>query len=198
MKNTFAEPILRLINELTKFPGVGAKTAQRYAYAVVKMSDSEAEALSTAIIDCKRSIKYCRDCGNFTDVDPCKICSTRDKQVVCVVAEPKDVTAMERVRGFKGTYHVLHGTISPMDSRGPDDIRIKELITRVGRDSIQEVILATNPTVEGEATAVYIAKLMRTLGVKATRLAQGISIGSELEYADEITLTQAMDNRKEL
>lgn len=197
MKN-FAEPISRLINELTKLPGVGAKTAQRYAYKIIKMDDQEAAALADAITEAKRNIKYCGKCGNFTDIDPCKICATRDKKTVCVVAEPKDVSAMEKVRDYGGTYHVLHGTISPMDSRGPDDIRIKELITRVSDDDISEVILATNPTIEGEATAVYIAKLMRTLGVKATRLAQGISMGSDLEYTDEVTLTQAMRNRKEL
>lgn len=192
------EPIERLINEFTKLPGVGYKTAQRYAYSVINMTHEQAVEFSQAVIDAKNKIRYCRVCGNFSADEICTICSERKSDIICVVSEPKDVLAMEKVRGFKGVYHILHGNISPLQSRGPDDINIKSLIDRVSSGQVKEVILATNPTVEGEATAVYIARLLKTLGVKTTRLAQGISAGSDIEYADEITLTQALENRKEI
>ncbi|HEY8390558.1 MAG TPA: recombination mediator RecR [Clostridia bacterium] len=198
MKKTSLEPIERLINQFTKLPGVGYKTAQRYAYAVIDMSSEQANEFSQAIIDTKSMIKYCKICGNFSTDEICPICAERKSDVICVVSEPKDVLAMEKVRGYKGVYHILHGNISPLQSKGPDDINIKSLIKRVSEGGVKEVILATNPTVEGEATAVYIAKLLKTLGVKTTRLAQGISAGSDIEYADEITLTQALENRKEI
>ncbi len=198
MKNQSLEPIERLINEFTKLPGVGYKTAQRYAYAVINMSIEQAQDFSKAVIDAKKKIRYCNICGNFSADEVCSICSERKSDIICVVSEPKDVLAMEKVRGYKGTYHILHGNISPLQSKGPDDINIKSLIKRVSTGQVKEVILATNPTVEGEATAVYIARLLKTLGIKTTRLAQGISAGSDIEYADEITLTQALENRKEI
>lgn len=191
----FIEPIGRLINEFSKLPGVGKKTAQRYAYKIIGMSDSEAKQFAESIIYCKQRVKYCKICGNFTEEDTCAICKTRDKSTICVVKEPKDVIAMEKLHEFKGVYHVLHGVISPMDGVGPNDIRIKELLARID-DGVQEVIMATNPDVEGEATAMYIARLLKPLGVNVTRLAHGIPIGSELEYTDEVTLSRALLERK--
>jgi recombination protein RecR len=199
MKSQKLEPLDRLINEFTKLPGVGYKTAQRYAYAVINnMTQEEAGEFAKALMEAKQKIKYCGICGNFSDKDICWICSNRKSDTICVVSEPKDVLAFEKVRDFGGVYHVLHGNISPLQSKGPDDINIKQLIKRVSAGNIKEVILATNPTVEGEATAVYIAKLLKTLGVKTTRLAQGLAAGSDIEYADEVTLTQALNNRKEI
>ncbi|NLC16453.1 MAG: recombination protein RecR [Clostridiales bacterium] len=199
MKSQKLEPLDRLINEFTKLPGVGYKTAQRYAYAVINnMTQEEAGEFAKALMEAKQKIKYCGICGNFSDKDICWICSNRKSDIICVVSEPKDVLAFEKVRDFGGVYHVLHGNISPLQSKGPDDINIKQLIKRVSAGNIKEVILATNPTVEGEATAVYIAKLLKTLGVKTTRLAQGLAAGSDIEYADEVTLTQALNNRKEI
>jgi recombination protein RecR len=178
---------------------VGYKTAQRYAYAVINnMNLEETSEFAKALMEAKQKIKYCGVCGNFSDKDICWICSNRKSDIICVVSEPKDVLAFEKVRDFGGVYHVLHGNISPLQSKGPDDINIKQLIKRVSAGNIKEVILATNPTVEGEATAVYIAKLLKTLGVKTTRLAQGLAAGSDIEYADEVTLTQALNNRKEI
>ena len=193
--DVFIEPIGRLINEFSKLPGVGKKTAQRYAYKIIGMSDAEAKQFAESIIYCKQRVKYCKICGNFTEDDTCAICKTRDKSMICVVKEPKDVIAMEKLHEFKGVYHVLHGVISPMDGVGPNDIRIKELLARID-DSVQEVIMATNPDVEGEATAMYIARLLKPLGVNVTRLAHGIPIGSELEYTDEVTLSRALLERK--
>jgi len=199
MKSQKLEPLDRLINEFTKLPGVGYKTAQRYAYAVINnMTQEEAGEFAKALMEAKQKIKYCGICGNFSDKDICWIYSNRKSDIICVVSEPKDVLAFEKVRDFGGVYHVLHGNISPLQSKGPDDINIKQLIKRVSAGNIKEVILATNPTVEGEATAVYIAKLLKTLGVKTTRLAQGLAAGSDIEYADEVTLTQALNNRKEI
>lgn len=198
MKNQSLEPIERLINEFTKLPGVGYKTAQRYAYAVINMTTEQAADFSQAVIAAKNKIRYCNICGNFSSDEICSICADRKSDIICVVSEPKDVLAMEKVRGYRGVYHILHGNLSPLQSKGPDDINIKSLIKRIGTGEVKEVILATNPTVEGEATAFYIAKLLKTLGVKTTRLAQGISAGSDIEYADEITLTQALENRKEI
>ena len=177
--DVFIEPIGRLINEFSKLPGVGKKTAQRYAYKIIGMTDAEAKQFAESIIYCKQRVKYCKICGNFTEEDTCAICKSRDKSTICVVKEPKDVIAMEKLHEFKGVYHVLHGVISPMDGVGPNDIRIKELLARID-DNVHEVIMATNPDVEGEATAMYIARLLKPLGVNVTRLAHGIHIGSEL------------------
>lgn len=195
--DVFIEPIGKLINEFSKLPGVGKKTAQRYAYRIIGMSDAEARAFADSIVDCKRRVHYCKICGNFTEEDVCEICKRREKSVICVVKEPKDVIAMEKLHEFKGVYHVLHGVISPMDGIGPNDIRIKELLARINGD-VTEVIMATNPDVEGEATAMYIAKLLKPLGVNVTRLAHGIPIGSELEYTDEVTLSRALSERKQI
>ena len=194
----FIEPIGKLINEFSKLPGVGKKTAQRYAYKIIGMTDAEARAFADSIINCKKKVRYCKICGNFTEEEVCEICKRRDKSSVCVVKEPKDVIALEKLREFKGVYHVLHGVISPMDGVGPNDIRIKELLSRVAEGGIQEVIMATNPDVEGEATAMYIAKILKPLGVTVTRLAHGIPIGSELEYTDEVTLSRALLERKQI
>lgn len=196
--NVFIEPIGKLINQFTKLPGVGAKTAQRYAYKVINMTEEDAAEFAESIINAKRLVHYCKVCGNFTDKDVCDVCATRDNSVICVVKEPKDVLAMEKAHEFKGVYHVLHGTISPMDGITPNDIRIKELLERISQGGVKEVIMATNPDVEGEATAMYISSLIKPLGIKVTRLAHGIPIGSELEYADEITISRALLDRKEL
>lgn len=194
----FIEPIGKLINEFSKLPGVGKKTAQRYAYKVIGMTDAEAKAFAESIVNCKQKVRYCKICGNFTDGDVCDVCKKRDGSTICVVKEPKDVIAMEKLHEFNGVYHVLHGVISPMDGIGPNDIRIKELLARVNGADVKEVIMATNPDVEGEATAMYIAKLLKPLGISVSRLAHGIPIGSELEYADEATLSQALTERKQL
>lgn len=186
----------KLINAFTLLPGVGQKTAERYAYSIINLSKDEVEFMASSLRDVKTNIHYCEICGNFTDMDVCEICKTRKSDIICVVKDPKDVIALEKARNFKCVYHVLHGTISPLDNRGPNDIRIKELIDRVSGGEVSEVILATNPDVEGEVTANYIAKLLKTLGVKVSRLAQGIQMGSDLQYADEITLTKAIEDRK--
>ena len=183
----------KLAHEFAKLPGVGAKTAMRYAYAVIGMSEADAAEFSRAITDVKTKVHYCRECGNFTEDDVCEICRKRPKDVICVVTYPKDVAAMEKSRCFGGVYHVLHGTISPLSGRGADDIRIKELLARLS--GVKEVILATNPDVEGEATAMYIAALIKPLGIKVTRIAQGVSLGSDIEYTDEVTLTRAIESR---
>ena len=193
----FIEPIGRLINQFSKLPGVGKKTAQRYAYKVISMTDAEAAEFAESILNCKRKVRYCKTCGNFTEEEECAICRTRSSSIICVVKEPKDVIAMEKLHEFKGVYHVLHGVISPMDGVGPNDIRIKELLARID-GSVEEVIMATNPDVEGEATAMYIAKLLKPLGVNVTRLAHGIPIGGELEYTDEVTLSRALSERKSI
>ncbi len=183
--DVFIEPIGRLINEFSKLPGVGKKTAQRYAYKIIGMSEAEAKEFAESIIYCKRKVRYCKVCGNFTEEETCDICRRRQPSEICVVKEPKDVIAMEKLHEFKGVYHVLHGVISPMDGVGPNDIRIKELLARID-GNVKEVIMATNPDVEGEATAMYIAKLLKPLGVNVTRLAHGIPVGGELEYTDEV------------
>lgn len=195
--DTFIEPIGRLINQFTKLPGVGKKTAQRYAYKIIDMSPEEARQFAESILDCKKKVRYCSVCGNFSEEDTCDICKQRDDNIICVVKEPKDVIALEKLREYKGVYHVLHGVISPMDGVGPNDIRIKELLARVG-DGVAEVIIATNPDVEGDATAMYIAKLLKPLGVTVTRLAHGIPIGGEIEYTDEVTLSRAFIERKQI
>ncbi len=196
--DVFIEPIGKLINEFSKLPGVGKKTAQRYAYKIIGMTDAEARAFADSVLNCKRKVRYCKICGNFTEEEVCDICKRREKSAICVVKEPKDVIAMEKLHEFKGVYHVLHGVISPMDGVGPNDIRIKELLARINEGGVQEVIMATNPDVEGEATAMYIAKLLKPLGVNVTRLAHGIPIGSELEYTDEVTLSRALLERKQI
>ncbi len=195
--DVFIEPIGRLINEFTKLPGVGKKTAQRYAYKIIGMSDAEAKQFAESVLYCKQRVRYCKVCGNFTEDEVCDICKRREKTQICVVKEPKDVIAMEKLHEYKGVYHVLHGVISPMDGVGPNDIRIKELLSRIDGD-VREVIMATNPDVEGEATAMYIAKLLKPLGVNVTRLAHGIPIGGELEYTDEVTLSRALSERKSI
>ncbi len=186
------------MNEFSKLPGVGKKTAQRYAYRVINMSESEAREFAEAIINVKKKVRYCKVCGNFTEEEVCEICKTRDKSVICVVKEPKDVIALEKLHEYKGVYHVLHGVIDPMNGVSPNDIRIKELLARIAEGNVREVIMATNPDVEGEATAMYIAKLLKPLGVTVTRLAHGIPIGSELEYTDEVTLARALLDRKQI
>ncbi len=195
--DVFIEPIGRLINEFTKLPGVGKKTAQRYAYKIISMTEEEAKQFAESVLYCKRRVRYCKVCGNFTEEEVCDICKRRDKGTICVVKEPKDVVAMEKLHEYKGVYHVLHGVISPMDGIGPDEIRIKELLARIDGD-VREVIMATNPDVEGEATAMYIAKLLKPLGVNVTRLAHGIPVGGELEYTDEVTLSRALLERKQI
>lgn len=194
----FIEPIGKLVNQFAKLPGVGTKTALRYAYKIINMTEAEAEEFAAAMVNAKKSVHYCKICGNFTDKDVCDICSSRDHAVICVVKEPKDVMAMEKAHEFKGVYHVLHGTISPMEGVTPNDIRIKELLQRISEGDVKEVIMATNPDVEGEATAMYISSLIKPLGIKVTRLAHGIPIGGELEYADEVTISRALLDRKEL
>lgn len=194
----FIEPIGRLINEFSKLPGVGKKSAQRYAYKIISMSESEAQEFAAAILNVKKKVKYCKICGNFTEDEVCDICKERDKKVICVVKEPKDVIALEKLHEFKGVYHVLHGVINPMEGIGPNDIRIRELLARLAEGGVEEVIVATNPDVEGDATAMYLAKLIKPLGIKVTRLAHGIPIGSEIEYTDDVTLSRAFIERKEV
>lgn len=193
----FIEPIGRLINELTKLPGVGQKTAQRYAYRIIDMTDAEAAAFASSVLDAKKRVKYCKICGNFTENEVCDICLKRDRSVICVVREPKDVVALEKLHEYKGVYHVLHGVIDPINGVGPNDIRVKELLARIGGDT-REVIMATDANVEGDATAMYIAKLLKPLGVKVTRIARGVPIGSEIEYTDDVTLSRALSERKEM
>lgn len=195
--DVFIEPIGRLINQFSKLPGVGKKTAQRYAYKIIGMTEAEAKEFAESIVYCKQKVRYCKVCGNFTEEEVCEICKRRQGTTICVVKEPKDVIAMEKLHEFKGVYHVLHGVISPMDGIGPNDIRIKELLARID-GTVQEVIMATNPDVEGEATAMYIAKLLKPLGVNVTRLAHGIPVGGELEYTDEVTLSRALSERKSI
>ncbi|SHF34469.1 MULTISPECIES: recombination mediator RecR [Caloramator] len=191
--------VAKLIEELSKLPGVGNKTAQRLAFYIINMDKRDVESLADAIIEAKETIKYCSVCGNLTDTDPCVICSNtaRDRSTICVVQEPKDVIAMERTKEYKGLYHVLHGAISPMLGIGPDDIKIKELLSRMNEE-VKEVIIATNPNVEGEATAMYIARLIKPLGIKVSRIAHGIPVGGDIEYADEVTLLKALEGRREI
>ena len=196
----YTGPITRLIEEFSKLPGVGRKTAQRLAFHVINMNTNDVEALSKAIIEAKRDIKYCSVCCNITDTNPCSMCSNknRDDSVICVVEDPRDVAAMERTREFKGKYHVLNGVISPMDGIGPDMIKVKELIQRLGTQDVTEIIMATNPTIEGEATAMYIARLIKPMGIKVTRIAHGLPVGGDLEYADEVTISKALEGRREI
>lgn len=197
----YARPLADLIRELSKLPGIGGKTAQRLAFHILSLDDKEANALAESITRAKAEMKYCSVCGNLTDKDPCEICSdpSRDHTTICVVEQAKDVAAMERMKEYRGVYHVLHGAISPMDGIGPEDINLKQLIVRLQQnDDVKEVILATNPTIEGEATAMYTARLIKPAGIKCTRIAHGIPVGGDLEYTDEVTLSKAIEGRNEL
>ncbi len=189
-----------LINELSKLPGVGEKSAQRLAFHILDKDEKQVEALAESMLNAKRQLKHCSICGNLTDSDPCKICSDpgRRKDLICVVETPRDLMAMERIRDYNGTYHVLHGVISPMDGIGPEDINLKSLIKRLQASDCEEVIIATNPTIQGEATAMYISKLLKPAGIKVSRIAHGVPVGSDLEFADEVTLLKSFEGRREL
>jgi recombination protein RecR len=196
----FAEPMARLIDELKKLPGVGSKSAQRYAFHILRGTDEDAEQLAGAIREIKAALRLCSTCNNITDVDPCVYCSspTRNQRIVCVVEEPTNIAAVEKGHTYNGTYHVLHGTLSPIHGVGPEHLRISNLMRRAESGSVDEVILATNPTVEGEATAVYLARQMKPTGIRITRIATGIPAGSDIEYADEVTLQRAIEGRREM
>ncbi|HXD16440.1 MAG TPA: recombination mediator RecR [Vicinamibacterales bacterium] len=194
------DPLARLVEQLQKLPGIGAKGAQRLAFHILKNPRDEADRLCEAIRDVKERVTYCSTCNNITEHDPCGFCTsaTRDQRVICVVEEPQNVSVVEKTREFRGVYHVLMGALSPLHGVGPDDLKIKGLLSRVGGGGVEEIILATNPTVEGEATALYLARLLKPLGVRVTRIAMGIPVGSDLEYADEVTMTRAMEGRREV
>lgn len=196
----YAEPIARLIEALTKLPGIGPKTAQRLAFHLLHMDRPAVQAIATALLEARDRVRYCSICCNLTDQDPCSICSHpgRDHSMICVVQEPKDVVALERTREYKGLYHVLHGALNPMEGIGVEGIRLRELVSRLGSDTVQEVILCTNPNTEGETTAMYIARYIKPLGVKVTRIARGLPMGGDLEYADEVTLAKAFEGRREI
>lgn len=196
----YSEPIDRLINEFSKLPGIGRKTAQRLAFHVINMNPDDVSSLSKALMDVKREIKYCKVCCNISDSDICSICANghRDSSTICVVEDPRDVAAMERTKDYNGKYHVLNGVISPMDGIGPDMLNIKELISRLGDGSIKEIIMATNPTIEGEATAMYVSRLVKPMGIKVTRIAHGLPVGGDLEYADDVTISKALEGRREI
>ena len=193
------DPLIRLIEELQRLPGIGAKGAQRLAFHILKTPREQADRLVDALRDVKERVTYCSICNNITDADPCAFCSSddRDHRIICVVEEPQNVAAIEKTREFKGVYHVLMGALSPLQGIGPDDLKIKGLLARIG-DGVTEVILATNPNVEGEATAIYLARLLKPLGVKVTRIAMGVPVGSDLEYADEVTMHKALEGRREV
>ena len=195
----YTAPITKLIEELAKLPGIGRKSAQRLAFHILEMEGSDVVELAKAIVNAKKHTKHCQTCGNLTESELCSICSSlkRDRSTICVVEDARDILAMERTKEYKGVYHVLHGTISPLDGIGPDEINIKSLISRLNTD-IKEVIIATNPTIEGEATAVYISRLIKPIGIKVTRIAHGIPVGGDIEYADEVTLMRAMEGRREM
>jgi recombination protein RecR len=193
-------PITKLVEQFRRLPGVGPKSATRLAYHILKIDREKAQALAQAILDAKDKIRFCSVCFNLTDADPCGICQSeaRDHAVICVVEEPPDVAALERTRDYRGLYHVLHGALSPLEGVGPEDLRVRELLGRISRGRINEVIMATNPNVEGEATAMYIARLLKPLGIKVTKIARGLPVGGDLEYADEVTLSEAFENRREI
>ena len=196
----YSPSIEKLIESIEKLPSIGHKTAQRLAFYMLDLSNEEAEEFTNSILNAKKNLHFCSKCFNISDTDPCNICSNpkRDQSVICVVEDVRDVIAMERTHEFNGVYHVLHGSISPMNGVGPDDIKIKELLTRIMNGETKEIILATNPRVEGEATSMYISKLVKPLGIKTTRIARGIPVGGDLEYTDEITLTKALEGRSEI
>lgn len=196
--NEFDEPIERLIEYFRALPGVGKKTAQRYAFYIIENNKDKAENFAKAILEVKDKVRLCKECGNYSSSEVCPICQRRNNKLICVVQEPKDIISMEKVKSFDGVYHVLFGTINPLENKGPNDLKIKELLARVNKNGVKEVIMATNPNVEGEATAMYIARLLKPLGVKVTRLAQGISMGSDIEFADEVTLEKALEQRQEI
>jgi len=196
----YPKPLARLIEELERMPGIGPKSAQRLAFHLLERPEEEARDLADAILEVKRSIRYCSQCFNFTDTDPCAICADdrRDRSLLCVVAEPRDLLAMENTGEYAGLYHVLHGLISPLDNVGPEQLRIKELVERISGDRVKEVIIATNPVVEGEVTAAYLAGVLKPLGVKVTRIALGLPVGGDLDYADQLTITRALQGRTEM
>lgn len=196
----FVPPLEVLVEQFAKLPGIGRKSAQRLAFHVLNSSEADANKFAEAIINAKKLVKYCNVCQNITDSEVCSICNNpkRDSSVICVTESPKDVISIEKTNEYHGLYHVLHGAISPMDDIGPNDIKIAELLKRLESDEVKEVIMATNPTIEGEATAMYIARLIKPLGIKVTRIAHGIPVGGDLEYADEVTLTKAMEGRREM
>lgn len=196
----YSEPIDRLINEFSKLPGVGRKTAQRLAFHIINMNEGDVKGLAKALIDVKNDIKYCDICCNISDSNICPICSNnhRDATTICVVEDPRDVAAMERTKDYNGRYHVLNGVISPLDGVGPEMLNIKELISRLGDGQVKELIMATNPTIEGEATAMYISRLVKPMGVKVTRIAHGLPVGGDLEYADDVTISKALEGRREI
>jgi recombination protein RecR len=199
--NHYPKPLAKLIAELSRLPGIGGKTAQRLAFHIISMPDEDAFSMADAITDAKKELTYCSVCGNLTDSDPCLICSdaSRDRSVICVVETPRDVAAIERMKEFKGLYHVLHGSISPMDGVGPDDINLRSLIVRLqGNDDVKEIIIATNPNIEGEATAMYAAGLIKPSGIKVTRIAHGVPVGGDLDYTDDETLSRAITGRRDL
>jgi recombination protein RecR len=197
---TTAAPVSRLIEAFHKLPGIGPKSAQRLTYYLLRAPEDEAQTLAAAILEVKERVSFCTTCQNLTDVDPCLICRDehRDRSVICVVEEPLDILALERSRGFKGLYHVLHGVISPMEGIGPENLKIRELLERLRSDEVREVIMATNPNLEGEATAMYLSRLLPPLGVRVTRLARGLPMGADLEFGDVVTLARALENRQEL
>jgi recombination protein RecR len=196
----YPEPLAKLIDAFSRLPGIGPKTAARHAFHVLRMKEEDCIEFAKALVNVKRNLHYCSVCCNITDTDPCRICQdkSRDHSIICVVQEPRDLVAMERTREFNGYYHVLHGAISPMEGIGPDEIRIADLLKRLGDERVQELILATNPNIEGEATAMYLSRLVRSFGLKVTRIAHGLPVGGDLEYADEVTLTKALEGRREL
>ena len=196
----YSPSIEKLIESFEKLPSIGHKTAIRLAFHMLDMDQEKTEDFINSIVEAKKNLKYCSQCFNITDTDPCQICGSpkRDSSIICVVEDVRDVIAMERTHEFKGVYHVLHGSISPMNGIGPDDIKIKELLARLSVHSVKEIILATNPRVEGEATAIYLSKIIKPLGIKVTRIAQGIPVGGDLEYTDEVTLSQALEGRREI
>ena len=200
MANYNIVPLTELVSQFERLPGIGKKTAQRLAYHILEQPPERAEKFAEALVNARKKIHFCKECQGFTDLDICPICAdgSRDRSVICVVAEPKDIMAFERTKEFGGTYHVLHGVISPLDGITPDNLRIKELMARLSNSEVKEIIMATNPTVEGEATASYISRLAKPMGVKVTRLAYGIPVGGDLEYADEYTLTRALEGRNEM
>ncbi|MCI3926804.1 recombination mediator RecR [Paenibacillus sp. TRM 82003] len=196
----YPEPIAKLIDSFSRLPGIGPKTAARLAFYVLRMKEEDVVEFAKALVNVKRNLLYCSVCCNITDTDPCRICSDpkRDRSVICVVQEPKDLVAMERMKEYHGMYHVLQGAISPMEGIGPDDIRVAELLRRLADDEVQELILATNPNIEGEATAMYLSRLVKPFQMKVTRIAHGLPVGGDLEYADEVTLSKALEGRREL